>query len=275
MKPCRVACLILGAAPVLIAAMTATGGAQDITDDELRARTARYFSRLIDPAPNTQEIIDLFEKRVKAECAAITRATPDELREEEKWLSSLLRDAEVRLRRSSENLSHSADLLKRDAQDRAAQMDFRKSRADLADAQLELSLAASINARVGECIETQRSYLAEGELGLHGTWKADECHAADGITPDTTGRVTLQFVSDNVVRGMVYPTEGSIGVEVHGAMKTDRSFSLRTNPGRETVIELEGIIDQPYPFSGSGSIRFRGQVANYGPWECTGSWKSY
>lgn len=60
------------AAPVsLVAAflvvVTATGLAQQISDEELRARTAEYFRRLIEPTPTREEVLELFEQRVRTE----------------------------------------------------------------------------------------------------------------------------------------------------------------------------------------------------------------
>ncbi len=211
--------------------------------------------------------------RVRKECEALGRATPEQVQQEEEWVRKLMHDAEVRFRRASETIGDSVALLRQDAQDLAALQALHKARADLADAELRLGVASLIHARVGECIEARKRFF-DGELWLVGTWRA-ACRAAEGVKPDETGRIKLHVTSSGLVKGTVYPAEGEAGVEVEGPLARNYNFSLRAAQVRGTEVEVAGWIDSSYPLRGSGTIRLGGEAVDHGKWECFGRWKSY
>jgi hypothetical protein len=245
-----------------------------MSDEELRERTMQYLNRVLDPAPGSLEIRRAFEDRVRSECEAVMRSSPDRLIEEEAWLDRLMHDAEVRFRRAAETLTSSAELIERDQWDLAAQREFRQAQEDLADARLRLSLAAAFNARVAVCIETQRGWINHSELVLNGSWRADNCNAAPGITPNRIGRLRIEVMAEGHVKGVVYPTDSEVGVEVEGQLQADRSFVLNTKSGRSPVVKVEGRIHEPYPLQASGTFWMGSEVTNYGSWSCWGSWSS-
>ena len=96
-----------GAAAVLavLVVVAAPGTAQQMSDEELRERTVQYLNRVLDPAPGSQDLLRLFEQKVRAECELISAATPKQIQKEEAWLAGLMRDAEVRFRRAAESAS--------------------------------------------------------------------------------------------------------------------------------------------------------------------------
>ena len=266
-----------GAAAVLAALVVVAvpGAAQQMSDGELRERTMQYLNRVLDPAPGSQDLLRLFEQKVRAECELVAAATHEGIQKEEAWLAGLMRDAEIRVRRAAKSLSYSGALVARDPSDHAADREYRQALQELSNARLQLSVVASLNARVGACIESHREWLGRGKLVLLGTWRADTCSADPGITPDTFGRLRIEFIADTKVEGIVFPAEGDVGVDVAGTANEDRAFVLETKSGREPVIRVSGRIDSPFPLHGSGRISLRRGTQGQGAWSCSGTWESY
>ena len=275
MKPRRVGWVTLAAIFGVMLALTVTGSALHAQESGSTRDIAAYLNNILDPAPSSQQIREELTSMIRAECAALMRGSPDELKQEEEWLKGLLSKAEDLVKDASERMRNATALSNSgegwyslgDAEREAAQI-------RLENARLDMAVVALINAEVGKCIEIRKPAL-QGVRWISGSWKVD-CNKVEGITPDTAGRIDLQLQPDNSMTGTVYPTAARAGVEVAGALTVTGYFNLLpTEDRRSIMVEVDGNIDGFNPLSASGSIRITGVFEGNGTSRCNGSWKGH
>ena len=270
MKPRRVGHVAIAAALGVIVAVAATSIAQGTRKQSSPNKIPAYIEALLESVPTRRQIMDQLNAAASKECAAVISASPEEVQKEEEWLNGLMNNAKIRSERARELVIgvYSADPLVGVISSTHQERMDAISKYD--DARFEFTVTTFIYETVGKCIE-ERKRDQEGARWIRGNWTA-ECWAAEGITPDESGRIDVQLFPDNSVTATVYPTEGKVGIDVKGELTPTGYFFLLPIENRGTMIQVEGNIHGFNRLSASGSISFDGNVEGYGVWRCKGTW---
>ena len=272
MKPRSVGRRMLATIFVALLASSATGYSQQDTGNTADAFTARLMQGVIDPPPSLEELSAFLTRKIEAECSAVMLASPDELQKEERWLSTLTRDAKARYEVSLTKLGQHVTARGADGDDMFMWKEGAESaRNEASEAYLEMKIVGLFTAEVGKCIE-MRKPAVQGQKWARGSWGV-RCNEVPGITPDEGGRIELQLHPDYSVTATVYPTDSQVGVEVGGQLLPTGDFVLIPTVDRGNLkIEVDGKINSASPLTASGTIEIVNVVEEYGTSRCSGTW---